>query len=203
MHNPNLVKLFASRQRLGFTFIEVMAVVIIIAILSAIGLGVFRSMEDFGAKRITESTLQNLKLIEEEHFNITGERLHTSTSPFIRKTRKIEALRQLYAKFDDQRVLIYNNNYTSGGEQNFQVIDGWSQRIQYYSIPGNRNGSPYRHYMRGDQRYYFCSPGPDREFGHINPPSFSAEQKQLMKQQLEDNMYSFDIAGQSKGKQTR
>ena len=64
--------IFHKRDRAGFTLIEVVMVVSIIALLAAISLSVGSSMVDSGRKRSTEGVLQVLDRMLDQHISATG-----------------------------------------------------------------------------------------------------------------------------------
>ncbi|MFK7759047.1 MAG: type II secretion system protein [Phycisphaerales bacterium] len=68
----HISRIFDKRARAGFTLIEVVMVVSIIALLAAISLSIGSSMVDSGRQRSTEGVLQVLDKMLDQHISATG-----------------------------------------------------------------------------------------------------------------------------------
>lgn len=167
----------------GFTILELLVVVVIIVILVSVGFGLAGYVRDLGARTLTETTLRNIALVEEQYYQLTGQHHRGSTSPFMQDVTAAPEFKPMLREFSEL-VLQQNKEYTVGSsDRNYRLFDGWGVRIFYQALPG---GNTYSYIPAAVGEPFFVSAGPDNKFGDSRVTDY----KQPKYVYYTDNMYS-------------
>jgi len=172
----------STRRRTGhgFTLVELMVAVAIIAILLGIGLAVGPAVLSKGEEQLTRSTLLNLQALHDEYFQLTGQGSSAidDFDALWQKVIKIEKLSPFVGSLSDHVELV-------GGE--YVVKDGWSNVIGYV-----QGGTPSASNLPVHSSSYFYSIGADSTLGDADIDNDGDDEDP--NEAASDNIYSFELS---------
>jgi len=170
---------------MGFTLIEMLVAIAIIALLLGIGLAVGPAVLSKGEEQKTRVTLVNAQAVLEEYLRLTGQsaddafasagNLEEAVDILFDKASNIKRMEPMFNSFDE-RTLVKN------ASDEFTLNDSWDNAIvlKWDDSVGNNlpdAGQPY-----------FASRGPDGQWGDVNAADGSEADRQEA-----DNFYSHEI----------
>ena len=168
-------RLWGNRSAGAFTLTEIVIVILIIGLLSAILITAGRTMRSSVHQRATRTILVKLKAIASEYHVVTeGYVDDNDMSVFIATVKKITTINTMLGSMG---TLHYDGAPLYDG---VTVYDTWKNEIRYARTNNHANGDidlPQHLYP------FFASAGPDGDFGDVQNDDAASQ----------DNIYSFEI----------
>jgi prepilin-type N-terminal cleavage/methylation domain-containing protein len=190
-----------TTRRLGFSLIELLVTIAVLALLIGIAFPVLSSFSNSGDRSKTNAMLRSLAGAADEYNIRTGNTPSTVGNAAVTvggnnddtigfwlfQTLGVPEVENMINSATKQSLnKDYNDNGTEG--ENFAdvvILDAWGNPIRYASLQENSDGFNADDYLPAYPRPFFASAGPDGEWGSVandGTPNDAAA----------DNLYSFD-----------